>query len=85
MLELTKFFIIQITKDLEIEVDLTCCICMELYYSPHSCDPCKHTFCEECLRQVCKQTPTLTRCPLCRNVIRKCVFDKGISLVKFLA
>ncbi|XP_060565094.1 E3 ubiquitin-protein ligase RNF180-like [Ruditapes philippinarum] len=63
----------------DIPPDLTCGICLELYYSPHHLDPCKHIFCENCLRMMCRQTPTLTRCPLCRRVIHKCVFDNELT------
>ncbi|XP_053377126.1 uncharacterized protein LOC123529898 [Mercenaria mercenaria] len=63
----------------DIPTELTCAVCLEMFYRPHHCDPCNHIFCEHCLRQVCRQKPTLTPCPLCREVIRKCVFRNDLT------
>ncbi|KAA8584653.1 hypothetical protein FQN60_008438 [Etheostoma spectabile] len=48
---------------------LTCAVCLELYFSPYSCQPCGHVFCEPCLRTIAKNRPTNTPCPLCRALI----------------
>ena len=72
--------------------DVTCPVCMELYYRPHTCEPCKHVFCEPCLREISKQVPITTPCPMCRKVISKCKLNAGqytflmpIFLIYFLA
>lgn len=65
--------------EFDIPAEITCAVCLEMYYRPHSCDPCGHMFCEHCLRQLCRQTPSLTPCPLCRNVIRKCVLQNDLT------
>lgn len=48
----------------------TCSVCLDIYYMPHTCFPCKHFFCEPCLRQVARFHPEVTPCPLCRTTIR---------------
>ncbi|KAF1377243.1 hypothetical protein PFLUV_G00198660 [Perca fluviatilis] len=48
---------------------LTCAVCLELYFSPYSCQPCGHVFCEPCLRTIAKNRPTNAPCPLCRALI----------------
>ena len=65
--------------------DVTCPVCMELYYRPHTCEPCKHVFCEPCLREISKQVPITTPCPMCRKVISKCKLNAGqyLSYVNF--
>ncbi|XP_031133429.1 E3 ubiquitin-protein ligase RNF180 isoform X1 [Sander lucioperca] len=48
---------------------LTCAVCLEVYFSPYSCQPCGHVFCEPCLRTIAKNRPTNAPCPLCRALI----------------
>ncbi|CAH1251552.1 RNF180 [Branchiostoma lanceolatum] len=48
---------------------LTCPICLDLYYEPYVCQPCGHVFCDPCLRQIAKDNPGCTACPLCRTVV----------------
>ncbi|XP_023281355.1 E3 ubiquitin-protein ligase RNF180-like [Seriola lalandi dorsalis] len=48
---------------------LTCAVCLDVYFSPYSCKPCGHVFCEPCLRTLAKNRPTNTPCPLCRTLI----------------
>ncbi|KAK5878551.1 hypothetical protein CesoFtcFv8_023949 [Champsocephalus esox] len=48
---------------------LTCAVCLEVFFSPYSCQPCAHVFCEPCLRTIAKNRPTNTPCPLCRALI----------------
>lgn len=56
---------------------LTCAVCLDVYFSPYSCQPCGHTFCEPCLRTIAKNRPTNTTCPLCRTLISHTNFHKG--------
>ncbi|CAL4114916.1 unnamed protein product, partial [Meganyctiphanes norvegica] len=55
---------------------LTCPICLDLLHNPCRTQPCKHLFCESCLRQMGGEN---TACPLCREVIGQCKPDKDIS------
>uniref|UniRef100_A0A3Q4BBN6 RING-type domain-containing protein n=1 Tax=Mola mola TaxID=94237 RepID=A0A3Q4BBN6_MOLML len=48
---------------------LTCAICLDVYFSPYSCEPCGHIFCELCLRTIAKNRQANTACPLCRTLI----------------
>ncbi|KAG7498949.1 hypothetical protein JOB18_025237 [Solea senegalensis] len=49
--------------------NLTCTVCLDVYFRPHSCEPCGHVFCELCLRTLAKNRHTKTTCPLCRTLI----------------
>ena len=52
-----------------------CAICLDLLYLPHLLDPCQHIFCEPCLRRL--SGARITKCPMCRARIRRCVYQKG--------
>ncbi|XP_040915689.1 E3 ubiquitin-protein ligase RNF180 [Toxotes jaculatrix] len=58
---------------------LTCAVCLDVYFSPHSCQPCGHVFCEPCLRTLAKNRPTNTPCPLCRTLISHTSFHKELN------
>ncbi|XP_038590613.1 E3 ubiquitin-protein ligase RNF180-like isoform X1 [Micropterus salmoides] len=58
---------------------LTCAVCLDVYFSPYSCQPCGHVFCEPCLRIITKNRPTDTPCPLCRTLISHTNFDKDLN------
>ncbi|KAM4634490.1 E3 ubiquitin-protein ligase RNF180 [Polymixia lowei] len=57
----------------------TCAVCLDVYYSPYSCHPCGHVFCEPCLRTLAKNRPTNTPCPLCRTLISHTLFQKELN------
>ena len=52
-----------------------CAICLDLLFNPHLLDPCQHIFCEPCLRRL--SGARITKCPMCRARIRRCVYQKG--------
>ncbi|XP_036385909.1 E3 ubiquitin-protein ligase RNF180-like [Megalops cyprinoides] len=56
----------------------TCAVCLDVYFSPHVCQPCQHVFCEPCLRTLAKNRPANTPCPLCRTLITHVVFHKEL-------
>ncbi|XP_029300874.1 E3 ubiquitin-protein ligase RNF180 [Cottoperca gobio] len=58
---------------------LTCAVCLELYFSPYSCQPCGHVFCEPCLRTIAKNRLTNTPCPLCRTIISHTSLHKELD------
>ncbi|XP_019965275.2 E3 ubiquitin-protein ligase RNF180 [Paralichthys olivaceus] len=58
---------------------LTCAVCLDVYFSPHSCQPCGHVFCEPCLRTLAKNRPTNTPCPLCRTLISHTDLHKELN------
>ncbi|XP_033725952.1 E3 ubiquitin-protein ligase RNF180-like [Pecten maximus] len=49
-----------------------CPICLDLYCHPMETRPCKHVFCDTCLRRLARRTNDKTPCPLCRRVILGC-------------
>ncbi|XP_028273743.1 E3 ubiquitin-protein ligase RNF180 isoform X2 [Parambassis ranga] len=57
----------------------TCAVCLDIYFSPYSCQPCGHIFCEPCLRTLAKNRTTNTPCPLCRTLISHTVFHKELN------
>lgn len=50
--------------------NLTCAVCLDVYFSPHRSQACGHIFCEPCLRAHAMNCGMdKTTCPLCRDVI----------------
>ena len=45
---------------------LTCSVCMEDFFSPHSLDVCGHVFCQSCISVWLSENSS--SCPLCRRV-----------------
>ncbi|KAM9338383.1 E3 ubiquitin-protein ligase RNF180 [Symphorus nematophorus] len=58
---------------------LTCAVCLDVYLSPYSCQPCGHVFCEPCLRTLAKNRPNNTPCPLCRTLISHTSLHKDLN------
>lgn len=58
---------------------LTCAVCLDVYFSPHSCQPCGHVFCEPCIRTIAKNRPSNTPCPLCRTFISHTNFHEELN------
>ncbi|XP_057688878.1 E3 ubiquitin-protein ligase RNF180 [Corythoichthys intestinalis] len=56
-----------------------CAVCLDVYFSPYMCQPCKHIFCEPCLRTLAKNCPDSTPCPLCRTIITHVFFQKDLN------
>ncbi|KAG7271229.1 hypothetical protein CRUP_038676 [Coryphaenoides rupestris] len=55
-------------------------VCLDVYFSPYTCHPCSHVFCEPCLRTLAKGTPANTPCPLCRTTITHVFFQKVLDI-----
>ncbi|CAL8345003.1 unnamed protein product [Lota lota] len=64
------------TRDRE---GLICAVCLDVYFSPYTCHPCSHVFCEPCLRTLAKGSPANTPCPLCRTTITHVFFQKELN------
>lgn len=58
---------------------LTCPVCLDVFFSPHSCQPCGHVFCEPCLRTVAKHRAMNTPCPLCRSLILHTNYEEELA------
>uniref|UniRef100_A0A8C2X1V7 Ring finger protein 180b n=1 Tax=Cyclopterus lumpus TaxID=8103 RepID=A0A8C2X1V7_CYCLU len=69
----------QLSSEQEDREGLTCAVCLEVYFSPYSCQPCGHVFCEPCLRSIAKNRPTHTPCPLCRTLISHTTFHTELN------
>ena len=73
---------IQDILDAEPELDkidptLICPVCLDLLHDPHAAIPCKHVFCETCLRRLGSKNAMDTLCPMCRQRIVLCEEQKG--------
>lgn len=71
--------------DAEPELDnldssLMCPVCLDLLFSPFSVVPCKHTFCETCLRRIGSKDPMNTFCPMCRQRVVYCESQSELSI-----
>ncbi|KYO29173.1 E3 ubiquitin-protein ligase RNF180 isoform A [Alligator mississippiensis] len=56
-----------------------CAVCLDVYFNPYMCYPCRHIFCEPCLRMLAKDNPTSTPCPLCRTIIARVFFQSELN------
>jgi len=56
----------------ELPDDVICPVCLDLLHEPFQTEPCRHIFCEPCLRRLGQKNPMNTKCPLCRTRIRFC-------------
>ncbi|XP_061409294.1 E3 ubiquitin-protein ligase RNF180 [Lethenteron reissneri] len=57
----------------------TCAVCLDVYCSPYLCHPCRHVFCETCLRSLARDNPGSTPCPLCRVLIRRVTYQPALD------
>ena len=72
--------------DAEPELDaldpsLICPVCLDLLHDPFAAIPCKHVFCEPCLRRLGSKNPMNTLCPMCRQRITYCELQRGKLIV----
>nr|XP_057926934.1 E3 ubiquitin-protein ligase RNF180 [Doryrhamphus excisus] len=58
-----------------------CAVCLDVYFSPYMCQPCRHIFCEPCLRTLARNCPANTPCPLCRTTITHVFFQKELNQI----
>ncbi|XP_073536348.1 E3 ubiquitin-protein ligase RNF180 [Phyllobates terribilis] len=66
----------ELIKDKE---SYTCAVCLDVYFNPYICYPCRHIFCEPCLRTLARDNPARTPCPLCRSIITRVHFHSDLS------
>ena len=58
--------------------ELSCPICYEALHVPQVLDPCKHIFCDPCLRRMADAPRTeAAGCPMCRTEIKSCTTNIG--------
>ncbi len=60
-----------------VDDSLVCPVCLDMLHEPFTTLPCRHTFCEPCLRRLGSKSPMNTLCPMCRTLIVYCDHDKG--------
>ena len=56
----------------QIQEEITCAICGDLFCDPKTMIPCLHTFCKECLERsidASKKMGTASCCPFCRATL----------------
>ena len=61
----------------ELDHAFICPVCLDLLFEPHKVDPCRHVFCEPCLRRLGCKNPMNTSCPMCRQRISFCEPQRG--------
>lgn len=63
-----------------LDQSLICPVCLDLLHEPFAAIPCKHIFCEPCLRRLGSKNPMNTLCPMCRQRIAYCEPKRELSL-----
>ncbi|KAM5193250.1 E3 ubiquitin-protein ligase RNF180 isoform 2-T2 [Mantella aurantiaca] len=66
-------------EDIPEKESYTCAVCLDVYFNPYMCYPCRHVFCEPCLRTLARDNPSRTPCPLCRAIIAIAHFQTDLS------
>lgn len=61
----------------QVDPNLICPVCLDLLHDPCLAVPCKHVFCDPCLRRLGSKNPMNTFCPMCRQRILFCQANAG--------
>ena len=64
----------------DLDSSLMCPVCLDLLFDPYGVIPCKHTFCETCLRRIGSKDPMNTFCPMCRQRIVYCEVQPDLAM-----
>ena len=64
----------------DLDASLMCPVCLDLLFDPFGVIPCKHTFCETCLRRIGSKDPMNTFCPMCRQRIVYCEIQPELAM-----
>lgn len=64
----------------DLDSSLMCPVCLDLLFDPYGVIPCKHTFCETCLRRIGSKDPMNTFCPMCRQRIVYCEIQPELAM-----
>jgi len=59
-----------------VDETLLCPVCLDILHEPFITIPCRHAFCEPCLRRLGSKNPMNTLCPMCRTRIAYCDLDR---------
>ena len=63
-----------------VDETLICPVCLDILHDPFVTIPCRHAFCEPCLRRLGSKNPMNTLCPMCRTRIAYCDLDRGVTI-----
>lgn len=63
-----------------LDSSLICPVCLDLLFDPYCVVPCKHTFCEPCLRRLGSKNPMNTLCPMCRQRVAYCESHSDLAI-----
>lgn len=50
----------------QLEANLTCCVCLNIFFKPINIDPCNHKCCYSCVLSWLQQNGFIGKCPQCR-------------------
>ena len=69
----------KINEENEVIEELSCPICYEALHRPQQLDPCRHIFCDPCLRRMADAPRSeAAGCPMCRTEIKSCATNTGV-------
>ena len=74
----------KINEENEVIEELSCPICYEALHWPQQLDPCRHIFCDPCLRRMADAPRSeAAGCPMCRTEIKSCATNTGVFYTFF--
>ncbi|VDM58589.1 unnamed protein product [Angiostrongylus costaricensis] len=63
----------------QLEANLTCCVCLNIFFKPVNIDPCNHKCCYSCVLSWLRQTGFSGKCPQCRTTILCIKLDPALN------
>uniref|UniRef100_A0A0N4WFS9 RING-type domain-containing protein n=1 Tax=Haemonchus placei TaxID=6290 RepID=A0A0N4WFS9_HAEPC len=65
----------------QLEANLTCCVCLNIFFKPINIDPCNHKCCYSCVLSWLQQNRFVGRCPQCRCTIMSVKLDPALNSI----
>ncbi|WKX90526.1 hypothetical protein Q1695_009401 [Nippostrongylus brasiliensis] len=65
----------------QLEANLTCCVCLNIFFKPINIDPCNHKCCYSCVLSWLQQNGFVGKCPQCRCTIMSIKLDPLLSSI----
>ncbi|KAK6019088.1 zinc finger, C3HC4 type [Ostertagia ostertagi] len=65
----------------QLEANLTCCVCLNIFFKPINIDPCNHKCCYSCVLSWLQRNGFVGKCPQCRCTIMSVKLDPVLNSI----